>query len=739
MLDSKSTGLGSEPQTETELSLSEFTTFLEEIREQPAWRAKADKEMDYCDGNQLDSEILGRMQEIGIPPAVEPLMGPTIDGVLGLEVKSRGDWKVIPDTQNDGDDVADALNYKLHQAEARSGADIACSEAFSSEIKVGLGWIYVGRETDPFLYPYKVEAIHRNEIFWDWFAKPDLSNARYLIRRKWFDRRIPKLMFPDQADLIGHAGTGWMGLDHTTLTLDGGTSTGLYVAADQERGCSIEEQEWRDIGRNRVCLFEVWYRRWERVLVLKAPDGRVVEYDRKNQAHLYAVASGTIDPVWAIISRVRLSWWMGPHKLSDTPSPYRHNRFPYVPFWGKREDRTGAPFGLARGMMYLQDQINAMHSKSQWLMAARRVVRTEGAVVGDDEQFRQEASRPDADIKLSAKAMRDGGIFRVETDLELTQQQFQRLQDSRDGLRRVGGIYSEFQGQNSNTTSGVQFNSQVEQSNQSLADILDNFKTARTAVGDLLLSMIIDGLIGKQESVFINGKGLRPDKTVLLNAPAMDDETGMEYLTNDIERVKLKVAVDNVPSAVTFRQQQLASLSEAFKSAPPQFQPIMLPYLLALMDIPDRDDLVRAIKEAGNHTSPEQVQQLIDQAVERALIKARHDVEMEKIRQQQPLIDAQVQKVAAEAATKAVEGFFSATQAANQIAMIPSVAQSADQILRSAGMPDHDAAPLIAQAPSGAESANLPHNTSPMFPANPDVGLRSGIEGGQEPQPGGIQ
>ena len=63
--------------------------------------------------------------------------------------------------------------------------------------------------------------------------------------------------------------------------------------------------------------------------------------------------------------------------------------------------------------------------------------------------------------------------------------------------------------------------------------------------------------------------------------------------------------------------------------------------------------------------------------------------------------------------------------------MVPGVALSADQILRSAGMPDHDAAPLIAQASAGAESANLPQNTSPLYPANPDVGMRSGIEGGE--------
>ncbi len=63
--------------------------------------------------------------------------------------------------------------------------------------------------------------------------------------------------------------------------------------------------------------------------------------------------------------------------------------------------------------------------------------------------------------------------------------------------------------------------------------------------------------------------------------------------------------------------------------------------------------------------------------------------------------------------------------------MLPGLAQSADQILRSAGMPDRDAAPLIAPVPNGTHSADLQQNTSPMFPANPDVGLKTGIEGGQ--------
>jgi len=709
------------------LSLDEYTAFWTEIEEQPPWRAAADREADYIDGNQLDAEILQRMRDVGIPPAIEPLMGPVLASVLGMEVRNRGDWKVSPQSQKDSADVADALSYKLHQAEQRSKADVACSEAFKTQIGPGIGWVYVGREEDPFKYPYIVDTVSRNEIYWDWFAKPDLSDARFLIRRRWFDKRIPSLVFPQHKDLIEHTVSSWSeyGLGH--LIDEGGKLPDLAYSQDQERAWSIEESQWRNTAQNRVAICECWYRRWDRVTVIRAPDGRVVEFDRDNQAHIVAVAQGIVSVERAIASRVRLSWWLGPHKLADVDHPEKHGRIPYVPFWGFREDRTGVPFGLARGMVYLQDQVNALHSKLQWMLAARRVERTQGAVVGDDEQFRQEVARPDADIILDAKAMRDGGIFKVQTDLQLSQQQFQRLADSREAIRRTGGIYSEFEGQNKNTTSGVQFNAQVDQSNQSLADIQDNFKTARTAVGQLLLELIIADTIGKQEEVFLSGNQLVEDRTVVLNSPAVDDD-GLEYLDNDVSRVALTVGIDDVPSAATFRQRQLNALSEAFKVMPPAYQSATLPFMLALMDLPNRDDLIRAIKEAGAGASPEQIEERIKQAVEQALTKARADLEMRKLEQQQPLIDAQVSKVAAEAATKAVEGFFSATRAANEIAAMPQLAQSADQILRSAGMPDHDSAPLIAPVPPGTVPANLTQNTSPLFPANPDVGLNSGIE-----------
>lgn len=175
------------------LTLQEFTDFFHEIEEQPAWRAKADREMEYYDGNQLSSEILQKQQQIGMPPAIEPLIGPAIDAVLGLEAKTRADWRVLPDSQDQsGDEVAQALNFKLNQAERHSKADKACSDAFKTQVAAGIGWVEVSRNPNPFQFPYRCKSIHRNEIWWDMLAtEEDLSDARYLIRRRGRPRSRP--------------------------------------------------------------------------------------------------------------------------------------------------------------------------------------------------------------------------------------------------------------------------------------------------------------------------------------------------------------------------------------------------------------------------------------------------------------------------------------------------------------------------------------------------------------------
>ena len=94
------------------------------------------------------------------------------------------------------------------------------------------------------------------------------------------------------------------------------------------------------------------------------------------------------------------------------------------------------------------------------------------------------------------------------------------------------------------------------------------------------------------------------------------------------------------------------------------------------------------------------------------------------------LIKAQTRLAETTAVNKSVEGMFSATSAANQIAMQPSIAPMADAMLLSAGFTDANAAPAIPAAEPGAEAMDMPENTSPNFPPNPAVGMDAGIETG---------
>ncbi len=581
-----------------ELTLAEWQQILSEIREQPAWRRDADVIADYYDGNQLDSETLRAMEDLGMAPIIENLMAPAIDSVLGMEAKNRLDWRVTSAGYNQPAEVAEAMNEKINEAEREAKADKACSDAFASQAKVGLGCVSVGINHDPFKYPHQAEAVHRNEVFWDWKGKTDLSDARYFVRQRWHDLDVLELAFREKAELIRAAGTGWATTE-LDMMMDGGQSTGLGrdYANEQNSGYSnsgytMMEMEWREIIRKRLCLSEVWYRRWVRGPVLKAPDGRVVEYDEAKPLHVQAVKHGLLKPFDALYSKVRLAWWIGPHKLVDIPNPYRHGKIPYVLFWGKREDLTGIPYGLGRPMKSLQDEINARNTKMQWLLAAKRVIMTKG--IADVNETRNEAGRADAVHVLDPVKIREGGEFRIESDFMLNEQQYKVLIDKRDALKNVAGVYKAFEGQNSNVTSGVGISSLVEQSSQTLAEITDNFRFARAEVGDMLLSNLIQEIGDKEITVEVK-REFEQQKVITLNQRGNDGT-----LTNDIQRTLLKVVLNDVPSTQSYKQQRLMMLTEITKSLPPEIQALVLDFVFASTDIPERDVIVERLRKHYN-------------------------------------------------------------------------------------------------------------------------------------------
>ncbi len=670
------------------ITIDEYTEILEEIEQQPAWRATADKEADYADGNQLDTELLRAQQERGIPPAIEDLIGPALLAIRGYEAKTRTDWRVTPNGQPGGQDVADALNFKLNEAERNSNADRACTGAFKSQVAVGIGWVEVARESNPFKFPYRCTPIHRQEIHWDWSAQEDdLSDARYLKRSRWMHPSRLARVFPQHKELIksvGKHGAAWWG--HTDVSaMEGGESTGLQSAwHESARGWTIAENRWYNPTSTEMCVVELWYRRWVEVGVITAPDGRVVEYDEANEAHQYALASGASEYKTAVVPRVRRSYWLGPHLLHDSPSPYSHTHFPYVPFWGFREDTTGKPYGYVRGVIYQQDSLNSGTATLRWGMGAVRTERTKGAVAMTDAQFRKQVARRDADIILDQQHMaQQGARFEVIRDYELTNQHFSMLDNARQAIDRMSP--NAFSGRDGTATSGLQEQTQVEQANQSLGTMMDNFRDGRTQVGELLISMLVEDMGDKEQTIVIEGDAVTEDRAVVINRPEVDPVTGQSYLSNDLQRTRLMVSLEDVPTTPSYRGQQLNAMSEAIKSLPPQFQAAAMPFLASLMDLPFKAKLVEALRAAGEQESPEAIEQRIQQAAQDAVAKSGAELKARELDMKELRNDAEIKKIMAQAVQVGVQAAYSAFQGGAQVAQMPMIAPIADELMKGAG------------------------------------------------------
>lgn len=717
------------------LSLEEYTEIVMEIDNQPRWRSKADKEMDYKAGNQLDSELLKKLESVGIPPAVENIIEPTINAVCGMEAKTRTDWRVTPDGDVEGQDVADALNYKLNQAERHSKADRACSAAFNVQFAVGLGWVEVAREKDPFKFPYRCSPVHRNEIFWDWTAEEvDLTDARWLRRQRWIGIKRALQAFPAAKDKFSQSNGAWFGVWSMG---DGGTSTGLTDSWTSARGQTIEEQRWWNPLNNEVCINEVWYRRWVEITALTLPNGRVIEYDEDNPQHNVAIMAGGAEISRVTVARVRQSYWLGPHLLHDGPSPYSHRFFGYVPFWGWREDRTKVPYGAIRHMIFPQDTLNSAIAKLRWGMSAMRTERTEGAVAMRDEQFRAVVARPDADIILDAAHMAmPGARFDVKRDYTLTEQHYKLMSDSRASIERLG-VTASFLGQQGTATSGLQEQTQVEQATQSMAALMDNFNAGRTNVGEILLSFIIDDLTGKEQEIVIEGDAVRPERRVIVNAVEVDDMTGQQYLRNDVSRTMLKVVLEDVPTTSSFRAQQLSAMSEAVKSMTPQMQQAVMPFMVSLMDLPFKREVVEAIREATKQETPEQVEQRIKDAVAQALKDSGNEIKSREVAIKESESDARIRKLIAETVQTGVQSAFSAMQAGQVIATMPQVAPVADAVMQGAGYQRPNPIGVDPNFPqpqvAGVPAPDVRQNTSPEFPPVPQR-AGTGMQGIETPR-----
>lgn len=636
------------------LPLRTLERFLDDLRSEPEnWRREADRAADYYDGNQLSEEVIDALEDRGLGPLMRNLTAPTIDAVLGLEEKNRQDWRVVTDIEEQ-QEVAEGLSQKMADAERESQADRAISDAYAGAIKAGFAAVEVSRATNPFVYPYRVETIHRRELWWDPRSKkPDWSDARFVMRKRWFDTDVVCAHFPVHARLIRYAAEGWEGgWEQVAQMLGDAHRMELMRAADQERSTKIDAMEWRDVARGRVCVYEVWYRTFHRGSVLRLQNGRMVECDPKNQQHMALLQAGLATKIDAVYDKFRCAYFVGPHRIADFASSRR--KFPYVPFWGKREDLTGAPYGLIRSMFSVQDEVNARLAKFMWLLSSRRTIVDDDAIDGKASEFNSmadvsaEVGNANAFIVLNS-GRRNQDALRVDENLELAEAQHRAMQDAMLAFSQVSGVYAQMLGNSGGLTANSAIKTVLDQGTVTLAEINANYIFGRRLVGELLLDLIKEDS-GHAHQMTVDTSVTK--KTIYFNRRGVDPSTGAEIVENDVQNTPVKVQLSDVPSTASYRQQQLVSMSEIVKSLPPDAQGIMAPFMLELTDMPNRKEAAKILREkmgiAVDPNTPEgqQIQQQVQE--QQALAKAQLEAEIRAKNAQAAKFEAEAARTAAE-------------------------------------------------------------------------------------------
>lgn len=624
---------------------------------------------DFYDNIQWTDEDASVLKERGQSPIVFNVISQSINWILGTEKRGRIDFKVLPRKARDAKQAERKTDLIKYLSDVNHAA-FERSSAFEDAVKVGVGWLEDAvqdeSEGDPI---YSRRESWRNMLWDSASSDMDMGDCRFISRSRLVDLDWACAMFPDRKDVI----------EQSVDSIQAGTdedSDELMTSRDESLGPAF------DSDRRRVRLIEMWFK--VPVTVPKIVSGEFVGqlYDPEDPEHVEAVSGEYATVADKVDMQMHVAVMTSKGLIYKERSPYKHNKFPFTPIWCYRRGRDGLPYGVIRGMRDLQEDINKRASKALYIMSSNKVVMDEGAV-DDLEEFREENARPDGIlIKRQGKAMElnvDRGLERSHLDLM-----------SRDisMIQQASGVTDELLGMSTNAQSGKAVQARQSQGMMSTSKLFDNMRYATQIQGAKQLSLIEQYY--SEEKVFrITDMRGNPD-FISINDGLPE---------NDIIHTKADFVISEEEWRATIRQSQSEQLMEMISRMPPQVSMSIMDLIVEGMDVPNRDEIVKRIRQITGQSDPDadpnspEEQQRRQQQQKQAMIQEQMvEAELRKKMADAGKSEVEAKKKAAEILKKKSDiinqrvGMQSdAIDAATNVFDNPSVSAIADSLLRESG------------------------------------------------------
>lgn len=665
---------------------------------------------DYFDNIQYTEEEIAELKERGQAATVYNVIQQSVNWVTGSEKRGRTDFKILPRGKEDAKAAEQKTKYLKYLSDTNR-TPFHRSRAFEDAVKVGIGWLEVGVQDEDDGEPiYNRYESWRNMLFDSASTELDGSDMRYQFRSKWVDLDIATALFPQRKAQIEDAATD-------------SVLYGAYEMSDGDMAMDQAELDRSDSGmlgtvvthnRKRVRLIEAWFRLPEPVKRIRggAFNGQI--YDENDPRHTEAMNLGA-QVVEKVMMRTRVAIMTTKDLLWEGPSPYRHNKFKFIPIWGYKRGRDGLPYGMIRGLRDIQDDVNKRMAKALHIISTNKVVMDEGAlpdgVTIDD--FAAEVARSDAII-----VKRKGYELTLNADRDLEPAHLDFASRNIAMIQQVGGVTDELLGRTTNAVSGVAVQKRQEQGSLATSRFFDNLRLAEQMRGELELSLVEQFATEEKQFRITNQRGTPEFVTINDGLPE-----------NDITRTKADFVISEAEWRATMRQAAVAELTELVTKMPPQVGLVILDLLVEEMDIGNREEIVKRIRQINGmrdpdatELTPEEVAAQKAAAEQQALQQAAVEAELREKNAKAAKAEAETKRIEAQTIGDKMTATQLAMTSAQAVVMMPTIANVADALLTEAGWKGYAPAiqglPMQQTAPNGMQPPAGPEQMPPEAQPN---------------------
>lgn len=693
---------------------------------------------DFYDGLQFSDDDIKKIMDRGQDPLVYNEVKIGLDWIIGAEKRERVDWRVLPRTEDD----VESANVKTEVMKYISDVNdlpFVRSSAFAEAAICGLSFLEDSLNQDATAdVLFAGMDSWRNNLHDSYNRTMNPSVSRYHFRWKVLDLDIAQSLFPGKADALRRCSTNAdalnADLDDELYYLGNRLSRDSYTAPYRR---SIVSETVSDIfnRRDRVKIYEAWYREpMEKQMVVGGPFHGDI-YDPMNQGHKNSVDTGYADVIPKTIQRVYVCYMTDKEILSVHESPFKHNEFPFTPIFCFRRGRDGMPYGFVRNIRDPQEDLNKRMTKALFLQSVNQIITEEAAFGTGKGEFTLQDAIDNASNPQAVFVLKNGTAkFDIRRDYQDMDKQAVLVGLDRQFIQSGSGVTDELLGRKTNAVSGEAIRARQEQGSATTAGLFDNYRLAIQRSGQKQLS--------NAERFYSAPKVLRLTRKVegkpqfdwlKINQPEIQPDGSIRFL-NDITASKADFIVDEQDFRQSMRQAMFDSLSEMVGKIA-QYQPMfaisMLDLVVDVADFPGKEDIVNRLKmliqeaRGGGAKSPQQQQQEQAQA---ALVMRGAAAKIARDEATAAKDQATAQATAVTTQAKLVESQTGATETQANTSLKLAQANLADaqaDSVRAALTPDMVAVDLQTVPQGSAPAAGATGAPGAAAPAGgPDVGAQ---------------